>query len=97
VGLRRRAGRAGRPGRRADRAHALRGAAARQLGTIDTQPGGTAADFYQNDPTNQYAKIIHASMVDGKAYAFAFDDVQNQESLVHDGNPQSAGITMSPF
>ena len=67
------------------------------LGTIDTQPGGTAADFYQNSPTNQYAKIIHESMVDGKAYAFAFDDVQNQESLVHDGDPQSAGITLSPF
>jgi hypothetical protein len=67
------------------------------LGTIDTQPGGTAADFYRNSPTNEYAKVIHANMVDGKAYAFAFDDVQNQESLVHDGNPQAAGITMTPF
>jgi hypothetical protein len=55
------------------------------LGTLDTQPSGTAADFYQNNPTNQYAKLIHSTMVDGKAYAFAFDDVQNQESLVHDG------------
>ena len=67
------------------------------LGTLDTQPSGAAADFYRNDPTNQYAKIIHANMVDGKAYAFAFDDVQNQESLVHDGDPRSAGITMTPF
>jgi hypothetical protein len=67
------------------------------LGTIDTQPGGTAADFYRNSPTNEYAKAIHANMADGKAYAFAFDDVQNQESLVHDGNPRAAGITMSPF
>jgi hypothetical protein len=67
------------------------------LGTIDTQPGGTAADFYRNSPTNEYAKAIHANMVDGKAYAFAFDDVQNQESLVHDGNPQAAGITMTAF
>jgi glycosyl hydrolase family 64 (putative beta-1,3-glucanase)/cellulose binding protein with CBM2 domain len=67
------------------------------LGRLDTQPSGKGADFYQGDPTNQYAKIIHANMVDGKAYAFAFDDVQNQESLVHDGDPRAAGITMTAF
>jgi hypothetical protein len=67
------------------------------LGTLDTQPSGTAADFYRNSPTNEYAKIIHENMIDGKAYAFAFDDVQNQESLVHDGDPRAAGITMTPF
>jgi hypothetical protein len=67
------------------------------LGTLDTQPSGTAADFYRNSPTNQYAKIIHENMIDGKAYAFAFDDVQNQESLVHDGDPRTAGITLTPF
>ncbi|BCY15503.1 beta-1,3-glucanase family protein [Actinoplanes sp. L3-i22] len=67
------------------------------LGTIDTQPGGSAADFYKNSPTNQYARIIHANMADGKAYAFAFDDVQNQESLVYSNNPSSAGVTLSPF
>ena len=67
------------------------------LGTIDTQPSTNAADFYQNNPTNQYARIIHANMVDGKAYAFAFDDVGAFESLVHDGDPRSAGIILSPF
>ena len=67
------------------------------LGTIDTQPSTNAAQFYQNSPTNQYAKIIHANMVDGKAYAFAFDDVGAFESLVHDGDPRSAGIMLSPF
>ncbi|MFC4065334.1 beta-1,3-glucanase family protein [Actinoplanes subglobosus] len=67
------------------------------LGTIDTQPGGTASDFYKSNPTNQYARIIHANMVDGKAYAFAFDDVQAQESLVYSNNPTSAGVTLSPF
>jgi Ricin-type beta-trefoil lectin domain/Beta-1,3-glucanase len=44
-----------------------------------------------------YAKTIHANMADGKAYAFAFDDVANFESLVTDPNPTSAGITLSPF
>jgi hypothetical protein len=36
-------------------------------------------------------------MVDGKAYAFAFDDVGNFESLVNDGNPASATMTLDPF
>jgi hypothetical protein len=67
------------------------------LGRIDTQPGGTAADFYTGGPANPYAKAIHANMADGKAYAFAFDDVQNQESLVHDGDPRAAGITLTAF
>ncbi|HEV7935307.1 MAG TPA: beta-1,3-glucanase family protein [Actinomadura sp.] len=67
------------------------------LGTIDTQPSTDAAAFYQNNPTNQYAKAVHANMADGKAYAFAFDDVANFESLVNDGDPRSAGISLNPF
>jgi hypothetical protein len=67
------------------------------LGTLDTQPSGTAADFYKGTLTNHYSRIIHEQMVDGKAYGFAFDDVQNQESLVHDGDPRQAGIVLTPF
>jgi len=67
------------------------------LGTLDTQPSGGAGDFYKNNPADTYAKVIHDNMIDGKAYAFAFDDVQNQESLVHDGDPRQAGITLTPF
>jgi hypothetical protein len=67
------------------------------LGTIDTQPGGSAADFYRSALTDHYSRIVHANMADGKAYGFAFDDVANQESLVHDGDPRAAGITLSPF
>ncbi len=67
------------------------------LGTIDTQPSTNAADFYRNSPTNVYAKVIHANMQDGKAYAFAFDDVGAFESLVHDGDPRSAGLHLTPF
>ena len=67
------------------------------LGTVDTQPSLNAADFYKSNPTNQYARLIHANMADGKAYAFAFDDVGAFESLVHDGDPRSAGIVLSPF
>ncbi|MEV7044753.1 beta-1,3-glucanase family protein [Amycolatopsis sp. NPDC051061] len=67
------------------------------LGRIDTQPGGTGGDFYRSNPTNQYAKLVHANMADGKAYAFAFDDVGNFESLVNDGSPRAAGITLNSF
>ena len=67
------------------------------LGTIDTQPSTNAAQFYQNNPTNYYAKFVHQNMVDGKAYAFAFDDVGAFESLVHDGDPRSAGLVLTPF
>ena len=67
------------------------------LGTVDTQPDLNAANFYRNNPTNQYARIIHANMADGKAYAFAFDDVGAFESLVNDGDPRAAGIILSPF
>jgi hypothetical protein len=67
------------------------------LGTVDTQPDTNAADFYKNSPTNVYAKTIHANMADGKAYAFAFDDVANFESLVTDPDPRSAAITLAPF
>ncbi|GLY94320.1 beta-1,3-glucanase family protein [Actinoplanes sp. NBRC 103695] len=67
------------------------------LGTIDTQPGGTAGDFYKGSLTNHYSRVIHENMVDGKAYGFAFDDVQNQESLVHSGDPRAAGVELTAF
>ncbi|WP_030351691.1 glycoside hydrolase family 64 protein [Streptomyces scopuliridis] len=61
------------------------------------QPDTSPASFYQDGVTNHYAKKIHERMADGKAYAFAFDDVGNYESLVHDGDPQQAYITLDPF
>jgi hypothetical protein len=67
------------------------------LGTQAVEPSTDASTFYRNEPTNLYAKVIHEQMVDGKAYAFAFDDVANQESLVHSGDPTAIGITLTPF
>jgi hypothetical protein len=62
--------------------------------TSADQPDNNAADFYVDGVTNHYARKVHAQMADGKAYAFAFDDVGNFESLVNDGNPQSASMTL---
>ncbi|WMF04545.1 beta-1,3-glucanase family protein [Micromonospora robiginosa] len=67
------------------------------LADRDIQPSGGPGDFYRGTLTNHYSRIVHATMVDGKAYGFAFDDVLNQESLVHDGDPRAAGIDLSPF
>lgn len=67
------------------------------LGTVDTQPSTNASQFYTNSAPDYYAKLIHQNMADGKAYAFAFDDVGNFESLVNDGDPSAAGITLEPF
>lgn len=65
--------------------------------TNSSQPDSSASGFYQDAVTNQYARAIHSQMADGKAYAFAFDDVGNHESLVNDGNPQQAYLTLDPF
>jgi len=65
--------------------------------TNPNQPDTTSDGFYADAVTNQYARAVHAQMADGKAYAFAFDDVGNHESLVNDGNPQQAYITLDPF
>ncbi|GKQ40476.1 glycoside hydrolase family 64 protein [Streptomyces sp. A012304] len=61
------------------------------------QPDTTAASFYQDPVTNHYARKIHAQMADGKAYAFAFDDVGHHESLVHDAAPRQAYLTLDPL
>ncbi|MGW1541970.1 glycoside hydrolase family 64 protein [Streptomyces sp. NPDC002309] len=65
--------------------------------TNPNQPDTSSANFYKDAVTNHYARIIHDRMADGKAYAFAFDDVGHHESLVHDGNPQQAHLTLDPF
>ncbi|MFF3336624.1 glycoside hydrolase family 64 protein [Streptomyces sp. NPDC002888] len=61
------------------------------------QPDTSSANFYQDTVTNHYARKIHAQMSDGTAYAFAFDDVGHHESLVHDGSPRQAYLTLDPL
>ncbi|KAH9897425.1 glycoside hydrolase family 64 protein [Xylariomycetidae sp. FL2044] len=48
--------------------------------------------FYGRDPTNHYARLVHAHNLDGKGYAFAYDDVQpdegdDQSGKVNAGDP----------
>ncbi|MGW7518743.1 glycoside hydrolase family 64 protein [Streptomyces sp. NPDC054796] len=65
--------------------------------TNNQQPDADNSGFYQDEVTNHYARLVHGQMEDGKAYAFAFDDVGAQESLVHDGAPKDATISLEPF
>ncbi|KAK4164285.1 glycoside hydrolase [Cladorrhinum sp. PSN259] len=48
--------------------------------------------FYRCEPTNHYCRIIHECSLDGKGYAFAYDDVQpdggrDQSGKVNAGDP----------
>jgi hypothetical protein len=61
------------------------------------QPDPDNANFYRDPVTNHFSRLIHAQMADGKAYGFAFDDVGAHESLVHDGNPLQAYMTLDPL
>jgi hypothetical protein len=67
------------------------------LGFLHVAPTYDAGQFYTRAVTDFYSKIMHANMIDGRAYGFAFDDVGGFESLVHDSNPRSAGVTIAPF
>jgi hypothetical protein len=67
------------------------------LGTSTKEPVLDATQFYRSTPPNLYGRVIHEAMVDGRAYAFPFDDVGAFESLVHDGDPRSARIDLTSF
>ncbi|KAL2127145.1 hypothetical protein VTI74DRAFT_11259 [Chaetomium olivicolor] len=70
-------------------------AAAFQRGCIcdvHEHPSGPET-FYRRDPTNHYARIVHECNLDGKGYAFAYDDVQpdggeDQSGKVNAGDPK---------
>ncbi|QIW95795.1 hypothetical protein AMS68_001313 [Peltaster fructicola] len=54
----------------------------------DTQPGSTA--YYNVDPTNYYSKFVHQHEVDGRGYAFAYDDVTPT------GGEDKSGVLTNP-
>jgi hypothetical protein len=61
--------------------------------TDSDQPDGeNPANYYQNSVTNHYARIVHAANLDGRGYAFPYDDVTpnggaDQSGFVSDPNP----------
>ncbi|RFU88013.1 sugar hydrolase [Streptomyces triticagri] len=66
--------------------------------THPEQPNGaTADDYYGDDVTNHYARVVHANSPIG--YAFPYDDVRpdgepDESGAAHDGNPQRFTVTV---
>ncbi|MEZ0092337.1 beta-1,3-glucanase family protein [Streptacidiphilus sp. EB129] len=70
---------------------------------IDTdQPDGENPSQYYGFPqTNHYARILHAVSLDGRGYAFPYDDVQpdggvDQSGAVIDPDPTLLTVTIGP-
>lgn len=68
---------------------------------IDTnQPESeVVADYYTNSITNHYARLLHATYLDGKGYAFPYDDVAptggaDQSGSLFDANPSTLTVTV---
>lgn len=58
---------------------------------VEDQPAHPSSS-YRREPTNHYARLVHTHNVDGKGYAFAYDDVQpdggeDQSGKVNAGDP----------
>jgi hypothetical protein len=57
--------------------------------------------YYQTNPTNHYARIVHGVNLDGRGYAFPYDDVvpsnntaPDQAGTVFDGSPDLLTVTV---
>ncbi|KIW19330.1 hypothetical protein PV08_03624 [Exophiala spinifera] len=55
--------------------------------------------YYQDPVTNHYSRIVHGVNLDGKGYAFPYDDVQptsgkDQSGEVHAGDPKLFTVTV---
>src|SRR6185312_12638780 len=62
------------------------------LTDTDQPDGENPSNYYQNSITNHYARIVHAANLDGRGYAFPYDDVTpnggtDQSGFVADPNP----------
>ncbi|KAL9081089.1 MAG: hypothetical protein Q9157_000294 [Trypethelium eluteriae] len=65
----------------------------------NTQPGLGSSAYYTVSPTNFYSKFIHQYELDGRGYAFPYDDVNpdgasNASGELSDGTPSSLTVTV---
>lgn len=63
----------------------------------NVQPELGQDHYYKVDPTNHYSRLVHENEVDGKGYAFAYDDVnpdglENASGTVSSGSPQTLSV-----
>ncbi|KAK4138410.1 glycoside hydrolase family 64 protein [Trichocladium antarcticum] len=62
------------------------------IADVDEHPSAPET-FYRSEPSNHYSQIVHECSLDGKGYAFAYDDVQpdggaDQSGKVNAGDPK---------
>lgn len=50
--------------------------------------------YYLASPANFYAKFWHDHSINGKAYGFCYDDVNQQDSLIHAAKPVKVVVTL---
>jgi hypothetical protein len=68
--------------------------------TDSSQPDGeNPADYYTSAVTNHYARIVHATTLDGRGYAFPYDDVApaggaDQSGSVSSASPAQLSVTL---
>lgn len=60
-------------------------------------PSLGSAYYYKVDPTSHYGRLVHKHEVDGKGYAFSYDDVnpdgsENASGTVASGNPDTLTV-----
>lgn len=58
-----------------------------------------AEDSYKTGVTNHYSRLVHGANLDGRGYAFPYDDVQptngkDQSGAVHAGDPKALTVTI---
>ena len=62
-------------------------------------PSANPSQYYRTSPTNHYARIVHSVNLDGRGYAFPYDDVaptggRDQSGAVFDGSPKLLTVTV---
>lgn len=67
----------------------------------DQPDGENPSDYYANATTNHYARIVHATTLDHRGYAFPYDDVvptggADQAGTVSSGSPSVLTVTLGP-
>lgn len=65
----------------------------------DQPDGENPAGYYTNPVTNHYARIVHATTLDGRGYSFPYDDVAptggaDQSGSVSSGSPAQLAVTV---
>lgn len=64
----------------------------------NVQPGPSSDEYYTTSPANYYSAIVHKYEVDGKGYAFSYDDVnpsdENASGVVSSASPKNLAVTV---